>query len=78
MIPVRGTLVTPYAAHLFAARKTGTPRGAKTYRGARRNAARGLRWVGVTPHARVEHPPVRQNRSQNHDRPGLIDVILGA
>jgi hypothetical protein len=39
----------------------GRPRPAKTYRGARRNAARGTTWRGVKPTGRIYQPPVYEN-----------------
>jgi hypothetical protein len=48
-------------------RKVGIPRPAETYRGARRNAARGSTWRGAVPTGAITHPPVRANVSRKHD-----------
>lgn len=44
--------------------KKGQPRPAATYRGARRNAARGSVWRGIAPDSRFEHAPLRRNRTR--------------
>lgn len=44
-------------------------RKASTYRGARRNAAKGQVWRGIQPKRRKYHPPVRANRSRK--RPNI-------
>lgn len=49
--------------------KKGTPRPASTYRGARRNAARGTTWRGapVCFDEMARPPAVRPNRSRRHE-----------
>lgn len=47
-------------------RKRGQPRPAETYRGARRNAARGGMWRGAVPTGAITYPPVRANKSRRY------------
>ena len=48
-------------------KKPKPPRPAATYRGARRNAARGSTWRGYQPDGRFYRPPIRMNRSKKWD-----------
>ena len=55
------------SARTTPAKKARTARPAKSYRAARRNAAKGTVWQGVKPAWAVEQPHMLLNRSKKWD-----------